>query len=213
MTGYRDYVDEAIAELGFIKPDAAVWIEEHAKRYGRGHGGDVARTARTMGTPMTKGERSEAGLGNLKMTREAWDALTDLGKQDPARALSDTFIRVITGYNRDRQNREAMSRNDDPRVVIEAWDPCPEFLSSGLKNTVVAKTDAPTFPLPACSRVSCDCRIRPYYDYEREMVMEIDAPDHAPKRRKSLFGRLLRAVGWVFGVLLLLGIISNMMTN
>lgn len=172
MISYRHYIDEAIIALGYIKPECGEWLTSFAEQYSQNGWGDVARLARTMGEPMAAERRKSLKLGNIKISVDAYEALTEKGRQVPTQAIELTVQRALVGFHRDRENASVLNNTDFEKVEVHAWNPCPEFTAASLTNQVVERRKAPSFPLPGCSRTACDCRLSRHYDWSQDPNFE-----------------------------------------
>jgi glutamate/tyrosine decarboxylase-like PLP-dependent enzyme len=170
-----------------------------------------------MGTPLEGVERKRLKLGNLKMTKEAWAALTDLGRAEPAKAFEITVSRAVTSLSRDREQWNLLN---NPTVdLVQFWcsDPCRSMQAFMAQTETLPKTQMPRFPLNHCTKAVCQCKVHRHY--RSDFLFDIPIPEDGstadqnanplpPKR--TWVSILLRAVFGLITIYAVLAIYMNL---
>jgi hypothetical protein len=166
----RPFVEEAISSLGFVRPECADWlaeaIVEHANR---NHG----RSIRESGTRLSIDSRTALGLpryGDGHLSTEVWEALTELGRQEPVGNFDDTVSRALTNA------RDAVQKIGDLRFLQKGAfagvkiGPAPGIGLCVAGMTMVGRTlpEPPDLPFRGCDRRYCSCSWRMVTKWELE---------------------------------------------
>lgn len=172
LTDIRPFVDEAIASLKLVRAESASWLSEMAAIYATRNQG---RSIREAGTRLSKTERNDLGIppeiwGHL--SREAWCALTDLGKCDPISAFDDTVSRAITNARNFLRGRAAKKvlRNDVFAGVIMTMPPAIGVCEVGEREVGKFLEEPPALPFLSCDRRVCRCSWRVITKREKDRL-------------------------------------------
>ena len=196
MPDYREHLLEACNTLGLVRPEAVGWMAELIDRYDY----EAARLARTMGTPMDSADRKKLKLGNLKMSMEAWDALTDKGRSEPGSSIDFTIRRAMASFRRRQEWNDIMADPTIRTVEVSGWNACNAMEAFRAATPFIPKSAAPSLPLPGCARAVCECRISRHWqsdgwqpaeqNFERTIVLNVDpVPRPAPEERSMMARR------------------------
>lgn len=126
---------------------------------------------------MDAAERKRLKLGNLKMSKEAWGALTDKGRQEPGSSLEYTIRRALASDSRDREHEQLLSDPSVRSVEVVAWNPCTAAETLRATTPFMPKSVAPDFPLPGCTRAVCECRLTRHWQSDEVDFLRRQASD------------------------------------
>lgn len=158
----RPFVDEAISALGLVHLECADWlaeaIVEHANR---NHG----RSIRESGTRLSTAQRLALGLpkyGDGHLSVEVWEALTELGREDPVRSFDDTVVRALSNARNTVQKIGALRSLRNGFFAGVKIGPAPGIGLCAAGMAMVGKVlpEPPDLPFPDCDRRYCGCSWR-----------------------------------------------------
>jgi len=213
MSRFQPFVEEACTALGLVRPDHARWVAKLIERYGF----DAPRMARTDGTPMTVEERRDLKLGNLKMSNEAWAALSDRGRHQPGDGIEFTIRRAMSAMQRDRERTDILLNAAVQEVEVQAWDPCAAVEALQSVTPVLPKHLMPRFPLAECQKVVCDCRVTPHYKAPQWASFSADEANDTgalevvaaePQKPGRMRAAAARVAKWTWNGLALFGLLT-----
>ena len=173
MSRFLRHVEEACDTLGYVHQQAAPWIADIIDKFDY----DATRFVRTHGTPLEAEARKSLKLGNLRMTKEAWAALTELGRQQPAQGLELTVRRALCAAHRERDIADLMKTSYVEQVQIICFNPCNAIETFTAAMPHMPKSLLPQLPLKGCSKAICECKVHRHYDYEQWTSTPNDAAD------------------------------------
>jgi hypothetical protein len=183
----------------------AEWIDAAIEKYGV----EAPRFIRTMGTPLSADERKALKLGNLKMSREAWSALTDLGRQEPAQSYELTIQRAMFAATRGSELDALLQDPNVADIEVRAWDGCSAMATFRADTPVIPKAAAPWLPLPGCERAVCRCQYARHYKtstFEMDDMVDAISPepvaiaDKSTRRQRGLAETVARLIWHGFAV-------------
>jgi hypothetical protein len=167
-------IDEGLAALPFIRPEAIETFRDHFIGKGTLKGG------RLGGTRITPNERVELGLekwaGDQHISWEVWNALTDEARRNPAGNFDDLCNRIIRNSWRiaDRQKDNAFLKSGWPfvfaRFMADHRDPCHV---AKVTDRAMWK-EIPEIPFGSCAKRVCGCTWRLLT--ERDLAREQGRP-------------------------------------
>lgn len=164
LSWYEDQIRDTCRRTGIAQPDCARWLAPIVREgMVKGEGsGTIGRRARMQGKAMTSAEKKTVGiLSRIKISREAFAALTAAGRADPVRA----YQALVHGpMKRQLQARRVeslvrlagMGAVRNVRAVVDEGGCCRAARPLIGKSFPVGQQ--PTFPLPGCDQWICRCR-------------------------------------------------------
>lgn len=168
----RAAVDEAIARLNLITPDArSVVLTMLADGTGE-HPRSLCTAYRKQGPQLSRDELKAAGMrSNAFMSREAFAELTAQGKLDPLKAHELTLLRAyftVSRWRSLRTGREVASQlSVGPAAIQYNYDMLPPVCPTckALDGTQVEPESAAVFPPDECQCVTANYAIQMRVDW------------------------------------------------
>lgn len=194
--GLADHVQEAIETLGYVDPKFAPQIIKSLEDAPGINPKAVSREFRKQGTQLEPDEKRRIGLrANTLFSQNAFDSLTEKGKQKPIKALENTFLRAMLSEMREQQiaSMEKMATEhgfgDNLKAqILGGIEGCPGC--NKLSGDLVSPTKArELIPPKECIREACAMTVRENVDW---IAVELEKEDdnQAPKGFLArIFGR------------------------
>ncbi|PZU78172.1 MAG: hypothetical protein DI546_04225 [Rhizobium sp.] len=169
----RQAMREAISALGLIVPEA----EEHMTAILRDqmdiHPRQIATDYRKHGEQLSKAEKNALGLrSNAFLSRQAFQELTEDGKEEPLTAHETVLLRATFTYNRYRtlqsiQASDLVGTNVFKGVKYDVLNmSCP--VCAPLDGKTIQLDEAPIFPMKGCVCDTANFGYRPDVDFLAE---------------------------------------------
>jgi hypothetical protein len=162
---YLPYVQEAIASLGYIRPEfdsaLAIMLEANEGL----HPQEIGRKYRKNGEQLPANEKRALGLrSNAFFSREALESLTEKGRSNIKDAHATTLLRAMFGFFRARTIASANIANIHQFQVMPSHEGCPGC--ERLNGQVISSNEAAAlFPPPDCAREACSVVLMPWKDF------------------------------------------------
>lgn len=185
---YKSSIEEAIHSLGYLRLEALPAIIKAIESAPNAHPRDRARFFRKQGNQLSADEKRALGLrANTLFSREAFDCLTERGRDKPIEAIENTFLRAVFTDMREGSIRAAEQElhrfGDSLEIRVSApIAECPGCQQ--LDNKPITPEQARTIlPPDNCIREACPITLQTTMDW-----IEYGKAQEVPK--KGFFRRL-----------------------
>jgi hypothetical protein len=161
---YLPFVQDAVRELGYIKPEfdrpIAAVMEANEGQHPRA----ISLAYRKIGDQLTADEKRANGLrSNTFFSRESFESLTEKGICRIKEAHMLTMLHAVFAYFRRRAIDDAAKNGFHQFTVFGAFKDCPGCTK--LNGSIVGANQAAMLPPDGCAREVCALSIFPYKNF------------------------------------------------
>lgn len=161
---FLPHVQEAIAGLGYIKPEYDMALAIMLEANEGANPVEIARTFRKNGEQLSIDEKRALELrSNAFFSRAALESLTDKGRSNIKDAHATTLLRAMFGFFRARTIADAKKYNVHQFKVMRSHKNCPAC--DRLEGELMSSNEAAFLPPTDCAREACSLVLYPWKDF------------------------------------------------